>query len=66
MGIAEERQKVNQSKVIRSDYKVKLAEIEEWLSKAADVTSHHRDDTSDSVAQAIQVNIHNKILNIKI
>ena len=62
--IQEEKVKANQTKEIRNEFHSTLANIEEWLNKAALATSHHKDDTSDKTSQAILVNIGNVVENV--
>lgn len=53
--IQEERRKAYQSKEVRTEFHTTLAEIEKWLSKAAQATTHNKDDTSSETAKAVRV-----------
>lgn len=55
--VQEQRHQSEQAKVVRTQFHSTLAENESWLTMAAQATSHHRDDTSDSISQAILVSL---------
>ncbi|XP_067943129.1 nesprin-1-like [Watersipora subatra] len=52
--IGEERQKMNETRHTRQEFHTTLVDIEAWLSNAVQATSHHKDNTSPAVSQAIQ------------
>lgn len=58
--IHEEKRKAHQSREVRGEFRSTLIEVENWLSRAAQATAHHKDDVSDETSKTIKVRLTNR------